>query len=130
MVVNPNSQLLFILLLSLASNYAHRRVDRENVNQMPIKKTFTDYLRLWFKWFLDPLGGFFNRMGMTPNTMTMLGLIGNTVGAYFLAMGNADRRNFRFVDDSYRCIGRNNGAPARRIRRFWRVRRSGHRPLF
>lgn len=54
---------------------------------MPIRKTLTDYLRLWFKWFLDPLGGFFNRLGITPNMMTMLGLIGNTVGAYYLARG-------------------------------------------
>src|SRR5512141_2765457 len=57
------------------------------VKPMPIKKTFTDYLRLWFKWFLDPLGGFFNRLGITPNMMTMLGLIGNTIGAFFLARG-------------------------------------------
>src|SRR5512141_99494 len=54
---------------------------------MPIRKTLTDYLRLWFKWFLDPVGGFFNRLGITPNAMTMLGLLGNTVGAYFLARG-------------------------------------------
>ena len=59
----------------------------KTVNPMPIKKTLTDYLRLWFKWFLDPLGGFFNRLGITPNMMTMLGLLGNTVGAYFLARG-------------------------------------------
>lgn len=52
------------------------------------KKTFTDYLRLWFKWVLDPLGGFFNRLGLTPNMVTMLGLAGNTVGAYFLARGD------------------------------------------
>ncbi|HEX5837319.1 MAG TPA: CDP-alcohol phosphatidyltransferase family protein [Anaerolineales bacterium] len=51
------------------------------------KKTFTDYLRLWFKWVLDPLGGFFNRLGLTPNMVTMLGLAGNAVGAYFLARG-------------------------------------------
>ena len=51
------------------------------------KRTFTDYLRLWFKWVLDPLGGFFNRLGVTPNMMTMLGLLGNTVGAFFLARG-------------------------------------------
>ena len=51
------------------------------------KRTFTDYLRLWFKWVLDPLGGFFNRLGITPNMMTMLGLLGNTVGAIFLARG-------------------------------------------
>jgi CDP-diacylglycerol--glycerol-3-phosphate 3-phosphatidyltransferase len=52
------------------------------------KRTFTDYLRLWFKWVLDPLGGFFNRLGITPNMMTMLGLLGNTVGAIFLARGD------------------------------------------
>jgi CDP-diacylglycerol--glycerol-3-phosphate 3-phosphatidyltransferase len=51
------------------------------------RKTLTDYLRLWFKWVLDPLGGFFNRLGITPNMMTMLGLIGNAVGAYYLARG-------------------------------------------
>ena len=55
--------------------------------KMNPKKTFTDYLRLWFKWVLDPLGGFFNRLGLTPNMVTMLGLAGNTVGAYFLAQG-------------------------------------------
>jgi len=52
------------------------------------KKTFSDYLRLWFKWVLDPLGRFFNGLGVTPNMMTMLGLIGNSVGAYYLAQGN------------------------------------------
>jgi CDP-diacylglycerol--glycerol-3-phosphate 3-phosphatidyltransferase len=52
------------------------------------KKTFTDYLRLWFKWVLDPLGGFFNRLGITPNAMTMVGLLGNSIGAYYLAMGH------------------------------------------
>jgi CDP-diacylglycerol--glycerol-3-phosphate 3-phosphatidyltransferase len=51
------------------------------------KKTFTDYLRLWFKWVLDPLGGILNRLGLTHNMVTMLGLAGNTVGAYFLARG-------------------------------------------
>src|ERR1041385_1479169 len=60
----------------------------KTVNSMPVKKTLTDYLRLWFKWFLDPLGGFFNRLGITPIMMTMLGLIGNTVGAFYLARGN------------------------------------------
>jgi len=60
----------------------------EFYTNMPSKKTFTDYLRLWFKWVLDPLGGFFNRLGLTPNMMTMLGLIGNTVGAYYLALGD------------------------------------------
>ncbi|HQV93693.1 MAG TPA: CDP-alcohol phosphatidyltransferase family protein [Anaerolineales bacterium] len=52
------------------------------------RKTFTDYLRLWFKWVLDPLGRFFNRLGLTPNMVTVIGMIGNCVGAYFLARGD------------------------------------------
>ena len=51
------------------------------------RKTFTDYLRLWFKWVLDPLGGFLNRLGLTPNMVTMLGLCGNIIGAFYLARG-------------------------------------------
>jgi CDP-diacylglycerol--glycerol-3-phosphate 3-phosphatidyltransferase len=51
------------------------------------KKTFTDYLRLWFKWVLDPLAGFLNRLGLTPNMVTGLGLLGNTIGAVYLARG-------------------------------------------
>lgn len=51
------------------------------------RKTFSDYLRLWFKWVLDPLGRFFISLGLTPNMMTMLGLVGNSVGAYYLARG-------------------------------------------
>jgi CDP-diacylglycerol--glycerol-3-phosphate 3-phosphatidyltransferase len=61
-------------------------MEKTVINMSP-KKTFSDYLRLWFKWFLDPLGGFFNRIGLTPNMMTMLGLVGNSVGAYYLARG-------------------------------------------
>ena len=52
------------------------------------KKTFSDYLRLWFKWVLDPIGGFLNRLGLTPNMVTILGLIGNTIGAYYLSRGD------------------------------------------
>jgi CDP-diacylglycerol--glycerol-3-phosphate 3-phosphatidyltransferase len=55
---------------------------------MSTNKTLTDYLRLWFKWVLDPLGGFLNGLGLTPNMVTMLGLLGNAVGAYYLATGN------------------------------------------
>jgi len=56
-------------------------------NSKTTKKTFSDYLRLWFKWVLDPLGGFFLKLGLTPNMVTTLGLIGNTIGAYYLARG-------------------------------------------
>jgi len=59
----------------------------KTVDKVSSKKTFSDYLRLWFKWFLDPLGRFFLWLGFTPNMMTMLGLLGNTVGAYYLSRG-------------------------------------------
>jgi CDP-diacylglycerol--glycerol-3-phosphate 3-phosphatidyltransferase len=49
--------------------------------------TFTDQMRLRFKNILDPIGVFFNRIGLMPNTMTILGLIGNTLGAYFVSQG-------------------------------------------
>ncbi len=49
--------------------------------------TLTDRLRAWFKWVVDPLGKFFLSIGMTPNMMTGLGMLGNFVGAYFLSQG-------------------------------------------
>ncbi|MCI0552749.1 MAG: CDP-alcohol phosphatidyltransferase family protein [Anaerolineae bacterium] len=59
----------------------------KTANDKSSKKTLTDYLRLWFKWVLDPIGGFLNRLGLTPNMVTILGLIGNSIGAYYLARG-------------------------------------------
>jgi CDP-diacylglycerol--glycerol-3-phosphate 3-phosphatidyltransferase len=60
----------------------------EKAVQKSRTKTFTDFMRARFKGLLDPLGAFFNRIGITPNMMTMLGLLGNIVGAWFLAQGN------------------------------------------
>jgi CDP-diacylglycerol---glycerol-3-phosphate 3-phosphatidyltransferase len=51
-------------------------------------RTFTDYLRKTFKHILDPVAAFLNRLGIMPNTITIIGLIGNIIGAYFLAIGN------------------------------------------
>jgi CDP-diacylglycerol--glycerol-3-phosphate 3-phosphatidyltransferase len=51
------------------------------------KLTLTDQMRVRFKKVLDAIGGFLNGLGLMPNTMTILGLIGNTVGAVFLARG-------------------------------------------
>lgn len=62
-------------------------MEKTAVTTTTSKKTFTDYLRLWFKWVLDPLGRFFLSLGLTPNMVTALGLIGNIVGAFYLARG-------------------------------------------
>ena len=51
------------------------------------KPTFSDRMRIWFKWAIDPLALFFNRIGLTPNAMTLLGLAGNFLGAYFVSRG-------------------------------------------
>ena len=50
--------------------------------------TLTDALRIRFKYLLDPVGAFLNRLGITPNTLTISGLVGNSIGAYFLARGS------------------------------------------
>lgn len=44
-------------------------------------------MRGFFKWILDPIGGFLNKIGLTPNSITMLGLLGNIAAAFFLANG-------------------------------------------
>jgi CDP-diacylglycerol--glycerol-3-phosphate 3-phosphatidyltransferase len=49
--------------------------------------TLTDFLRVRFKGILDPIGKFLNGLGLTPNTMTVIGLLGNIVAAGFLAKG-------------------------------------------
>jgi CDP-diacylglycerol--glycerol-3-phosphate 3-phosphatidyltransferase len=54
------------------------------------KKPFilSEFLRTYTKGMFDPIGLFFNRLGIMPNTMTIFGLIGNMIGAYFLARGH------------------------------------------
>ena len=49
--------------------------------------TFTDFMRARFKGILDPIAGFLNSLGLMPNTMTLLGLVGNAVGAILIARG-------------------------------------------
>jgi CDP-diacylglycerol--glycerol-3-phosphate 3-phosphatidyltransferase len=49
--------------------------------------TLTDYLRANYQHLLDPPAAFLNRLGIAPNTVTLLGLAGNLVGALLLAQG-------------------------------------------
>ncbi len=50
--------------------------------------TLTDALRIRFKDLLDLIGAFLNGLGIAPNTLTISGLVGNFIGAYFLAIGS------------------------------------------
>jgi CDP-diacylglycerol--glycerol-3-phosphate 3-phosphatidyltransferase len=59
----------------------------DNATEKKPPQTFTDRMRVYFKGILDPLGRFLNRLGLTPNSMTLLGLAGNVAGALLLARG-------------------------------------------
>lgn len=52
------------------------------------RPTLSELMRLWFRWFLDPVAAFLNRLGLMPNTITLVGLAGNAVAAIFLTQGN------------------------------------------
>lgn len=51
-------------------------------------RTFTDLLRARFKRILEPAAGFLNRLGLSPDAVTLIGLFGTTIGAIFLATGH------------------------------------------
>lgn len=60
------------------------------MDQSPDQKptaSFTDKLRVRFKGLLDPVGAFLNKLGIHPNTMTLLGLVGHLGAAILLAIG-------------------------------------------
>jgi CDP-diacylglycerol--glycerol-3-phosphate 3-phosphatidyltransferase len=50
-------------------------------------KTFTDVMRIRFSGVLNRAGFILDRMGLTPNILTALGLLGNLVSGVLLAMG-------------------------------------------
>ena len=60
----------------------------EHVTEKKQSLTLTDLMRVRFKGIIDPLAALFNRLGIYPNTMTILGLVGNVIGAILLAQGN------------------------------------------
>ena len=52
-----------------------------------MRRTFGDFLRATFKGVLDPIGTLVNRTGVTPITVTLLGVVGSVAAAYFVARG-------------------------------------------
>jgi CDP-diacylglycerol--glycerol-3-phosphate 3-phosphatidyltransferase len=61
------------------------QVEETQPKKQPV--TFSDRARVVFKGVLDSVGAFFNRLGIYPNTMTLLGLAGSVIGACLLALG-------------------------------------------
>lgn len=54
-----------------------------NVEQI----TFTERLRINFAWALDPAVEFLDRIGLHPNQLTILGLVGATGAAFLVSQG-------------------------------------------
>lgn len=52
-----------------------------------MKKTFSDTLRVIFKGVLDPAAVALNRTGITPITVTLLGVAGNALAGLLVARG-------------------------------------------
>jgi CDP-diacylglycerol--glycerol-3-phosphate 3-phosphatidyltransferase len=63
-------------------------MDIDRSADAPRRPTLSDLMRLWFRWILDPAGGFLIRLGLAPNTITLAGLAGNFIAALYLASGN------------------------------------------
>lgn len=49
--------------------------------------TFTDRLRISFAWLVNPIVNLLFKLGVHPNMLTLLGLLGISVGAWFAARG-------------------------------------------
>lgn len=59
----------------------------DQLNEKSERVTLTDQMRVRFKGLVTSIGKFLNQLGVTPNTMTIIGLAGNTTGAVFLGLG-------------------------------------------
>jgi CDP-diacylglycerol--glycerol-3-phosphate 3-phosphatidyltransferase len=51
------------------------------------KKSFSDNMRVWFRWYYHPIAEFLNRIGIRPNTVTLIGLVGTVGVAILIAYG-------------------------------------------
>ena len=52
------------------------------------KKSFSDNMRVWFRWYYHPIAAFLNRLGIRPNTVTLVGLAGTVGCAVLIALGH------------------------------------------
>ena len=51
------------------------------------KRSFEQYMRDTFKVVLDPVAGFFLKLGLTPNSITLIGLLLSATAGVFAAIG-------------------------------------------
>lgn len=51
------------------------------------KKSFSDNMRVWFRWYYHPIAEFLNRLGIRPNTVTLIGMTGTVIVSLLIADG-------------------------------------------
>jgi CDP-diacylglycerol--glycerol-3-phosphate 3-phosphatidyltransferase len=51
------------------------------------KKSFSDKMRVWFRWYYHPVAELLNRLGIRPNTVTFIGLVGTIGCGVLIALG-------------------------------------------
>lgn len=52
------------------------------------KMSFSDKMRVWFRWYYQPIATFLYRLGIRPNTVTLIGLAGTVGCAVLIALGH------------------------------------------
>ncbi len=62
-----------------------RRQILDSKREGPKQITFTDRLRINFRFILDPAVEFLNRIGVHPNHLTAIGVLGTTAAAYLVS---------------------------------------------
>jgi hypothetical protein len=53
------------------------------------RPTLSELMRQRFKFILDPIAGFLNRLGLYPNTLTLIGRAGMLLPPSFLVGGSS-----------------------------------------
>ncbi len=57
------------------------------MNEEKRKITFTEHMRVWFKWLGDGIADFLLKLGLSANTVTVIGCLGHIIAAYFAGTG-------------------------------------------
>jgi len=52
------------------------------------KLSFSDRMRVWFRWYYHPIAVFLDRLGIRPNTVTLVGLVGTVGCAVLIGFGH------------------------------------------
>lgn len=60
----------------------------EHAQPTASRPTLSDLMRVWFRGVLNPIAGFLNRLGLMPNTITLVGVALSAMAGIVLATGN------------------------------------------